>query len=44
MTETIHVISSGRNDDFRMRTALHTTINPDGTVTAEVVNVERVCD
>jgi hypothetical protein len=44
MTETIHVISSGGADDFRMRALLHVTINADGTVTTEVVKVERVCD
>jgi hypothetical protein len=43
-TETIHVIRSGPGDNFRLHAVIHVTITPDGTITAEVVKVERGCD
>ena len=43
LTETIHVISSGGHDDFRLRAVFHTTINENGEVTAVLESMERVC-
>jgi hypothetical protein len=44
LTETIHVIGSGENPDFRLRAVFHTTINANGEVTAVVESMDRVCE
>jgi hypothetical protein len=43
ITETIHVLSAGGNDDFRLRAVFHGTINANGEMTATVESFERIC-
>jgi hypothetical protein len=44
LTETIHVISRGHQDDFRMRFLIHVTWNAQGQATAQVSAFERICE
>jgi hypothetical protein len=42
-TETIQIIGRGQTEDRYIRALLHTTINANGELTAEVVEFDRHC-
>ena len=42
--EMVRVISSGSDNNFRLRTHIHVTINANGETTVSIMDSERVCD
>jgi hypothetical protein len=44
LAETVHIVSHGSNNDFRVRTLIHVAINANGEVSAQINEFDRVCD